>query len=141
MDNDLKESMKKIEEAKRRQEKIERIIILLSGFFAVLIFAIVGINIYYSGGDETVSKPQVIIESEEETSTVSYVDKTFEENKKEESLTSIHVKNVESSNKLETRKKVEQQQKGEKVISNDQIKNIKQEVKSSGEKNNEVKIK
>ena len=65
MENDIKDTVKKLEEAKRKQEKIERIIILLSGFFVILISAIIGINIYYKGGEEKVSQPEIVIADEE----------------------------------------------------------------------------
>ncbi len=68
MDNDLKDSIKKIEEVKKRQEKIEKLIILLAGIFALLIFAVVGVNIYYSG-KEQVSEPKVVVENEKVNAT------------------------------------------------------------------------
>ncbi|WP_456464946.1 SPOR domain-containing protein [Persephonella sp.] len=60
MDQDLKDTIKKLEEAKSKQEKIERIIILLSGLLIVIIFSIIGINIY-SDKEETVSEPEINI--------------------------------------------------------------------------------
>ena len=68
MDNDLKDSIKKIEEVKKRQEKIEKLIILLAGIFALLIFAVVGVNIYYSG-KEQVSEPKVVVANEKVNAT------------------------------------------------------------------------
>jgi len=60
MDQDLKDTIKKLEEAKSKQEKIERIIILLSGLLIVIIFSIIGINIY-SNREETISEPEINI--------------------------------------------------------------------------------
>ncbi|MBK3332724.1 SPOR domain-containing protein [Persephonella atlantica] len=64
MEPDLKDTIKKLEEAKSRQEKIERIIILLSGLLIVIIFSIIGINIY-TDREETVSEPEITIISQE----------------------------------------------------------------------------
>jgi len=64
MEPDLKDTIKKLEEAKNRQEKIERMIILLSGFLVIIIFSIIGINIY-TDKEETVSEPEVTIVSKE----------------------------------------------------------------------------
>ena len=63
MDQDLKDAIKRIEEVRNRQEKIERIIIFLSGIFIVIVFAIIGIYLY-SGKDKTVSEPEVNIVAE-----------------------------------------------------------------------------
>lgn len=38
MDQDLKDTIKKLEEAKTKQEKIEKIIIILSGLLIIVIF-------------------------------------------------------------------------------------------------------
>jgi len=62
MENDIKDITKKIEEARKRQEKIERIIIFLVGFLVLLVSSIVGINVYYSGGKTEVSNPKVIVQ-------------------------------------------------------------------------------
>jgi len=72
MENDLKDSIKKIEEIKKKQEKIEKIIIIVAGIFAVLIFLVIGVNIYYSGGNEPVSQPKVVLEDEVQTNVVEY---------------------------------------------------------------------
>ena len=88
MENDIKDTVKKLEEAKRKQEKIERIIILLSGFLVILISAIIGINIYYKGGEEKVSQPEIVI-ADEENAPVSLENKNQalkEEVKKELSI-------------------------------------------------------
>ncbi|WP_457634595.1 SPOR domain-containing protein [Persephonella sp.] len=66
MDQDLKDTIKKLEEAKSKQEKIERIIILLSGLLIIIIFSIIGINIY-SNKEETVSEPEINIVAKNET--------------------------------------------------------------------------
>ncbi len=64
MEPDLKDTIKKLEEAKNKQEKIERIIILLSGLLVIVIFSIIGINIY-TDREETVSEPEITIVSKE----------------------------------------------------------------------------
>ncbi len=66
MDQDLKDTIKKLEEAKSKQEKIERVIILLSGLLIVIIFSIIGINIY-SDRNETISEPEINIVAKHET--------------------------------------------------------------------------
>ncbi|WP_457641551.1 SPOR domain-containing protein [Persephonella sp.] len=63
MDHDLKDTIKKLEEAKTKQERIERIIIILSGLLIIVIFSVIGINIY-SGKDETISEPEIDIVAE-----------------------------------------------------------------------------
>lgn len=72
MENDLKDSIKKIEEIKKRQEKIEKVIIIVAGIFAVLIFLVIGVNIYYSGGDEPVSQPEVVLEDKVQINVLEY---------------------------------------------------------------------
>jgi len=64
MDQDFKNAIKKLEEAKRKQERTERMIIFLSGLLVVIIFSIIGINIY-SGSEETISEPEINIVAEE----------------------------------------------------------------------------
>jgi cell division septation protein DedD len=63
MDQDLKDTIKKLEEAKTKQEKIEKIIIILSGLLIIVIFSVIGINIY-SGKNETISEPEIDIIAE-----------------------------------------------------------------------------
>lgn len=63
---DIKDTLKKLEEEKKKQEKTERLIILLIGIFVALIFAVIGINIYYTSSDNTVSEPKVVIEDNNE---------------------------------------------------------------------------
>ncbi|SNZ10163.1 Cell division protein DedD (protein involved in septation) [Persephonella hydrogeniphila] len=100
MDKDLKDTIKKLEEAKSKQEKIERIIILLSGLLIVIIFSIIGINVY-SGKEETISEPEINIIAKQ---------------KKEEKNTPPAEKTVPKVEKKEDIKSPEQPVKAEKVI-------------------------
>jgi cell division septation protein DedD len=61
MENDIKDTVKKLEEAKKRQEKIERILLLSAGLLIILVFAFIGINIYYKDSKEKVSEPKIVI--------------------------------------------------------------------------------
>ncbi len=63
MDRDLKDSLKKIEEKKSRYEKTERLILILSGLVSVLIFAIIGLNVY-TGLNTKISEPEVVLSEE-----------------------------------------------------------------------------
>jgi len=104
MDQDLKDALKKLEEAKNRQERIERIIILLSGLLIIVIFSIIGINIY-SGKEETVSEPEVNIIAKEE--------KAEEPSKKQPAKPVAeppkNVKQEKTTSRKETNKKTKEQ--------------------------------
>ncbi|NPA54411.1 MAG: hypothetical protein GXO21_07060 [Aquificae bacterium] len=63
MDKDLKDTIRKLEEAKRRQEKLEKTIIILSGLLIVIVFTVIGINLY-SGKNEKISEPEINIINE-----------------------------------------------------------------------------
>ncbi|NPA58251.1 MAG: hypothetical protein GXN94_03030 [Aquificae bacterium] len=73
MEQDLKDTIKRLEEAKQKQEKAERIIILLTGLLIVVVFSIIGINLY-SSMEETVSEPEVEIVGKEEIPPVKTVE-------------------------------------------------------------------
>ena len=113
MDNDLKDSIKKIEEVKKRQEKIEKLIILLAGIFALLIFAIVGINIYYSG-KEQVSEPKVVIEDEKATATYTAQPQPAQEPVKAVNTVLENKQELQKEEKQKSVKKEQPQNKAEK---------------------------
>lgn len=60
MEQDLKNAIKESEKIKRRQEKIERTIILLSGLLTIIMFSVIGISIYSDKG-ESISEPEINI--------------------------------------------------------------------------------
>lgn len=63
MDKDLKDTIRKIEEAKKKQERLEKTIIILSGILIIIVFTVIGINLY-SGKGEKVSEPEINIVDE-----------------------------------------------------------------------------
>jgi septal ring-binding cell division protein DamX len=64
MDKDLKDSIKKIQKKRERYERLEKLVIFFTGVIAVLIFLIIGLNVY-SGLTEKVSEPEInIVENE-----------------------------------------------------------------------------
>ncbi len=60
MEKDIKHAIKSLEEKRKKIEKTEKIILFLSGIILIVIFAIIGLNIY-SGIGEKVSEPEVEI--------------------------------------------------------------------------------
>ncbi len=140
MENDIKDTVKKLEEAKKRQEKIERIIILLSGFLVILISAIIGINIYYKGGEEKVSQPEIVI-ADEENAQVSLENKNQalkEEVKKELSIDKNkpkiiqNIKETSKSNNKQTAQ-IEKKENKQNISANKPEKKVSQ-VKETKEK-------
>ncbi len=62
MEKDIKHAIKNLEEKRKKVEKTEKIILFLSGIILIVIFAIIGLNIY-SGMGQKVSEPEVEIVS------------------------------------------------------------------------------
>ena len=104
MDQDLKDTIKKLEEAKSKQEKIERVIILLSGLLIVIIFSIIGINVY-SDKEETISEPEINIvakdKTEEKPQVKSIIQQKQPEQTYKEEKQSISKKKEETAHKKE----------------------------------------
>ncbi|WP_457626082.1 SPOR domain-containing protein [Persephonella sp.] len=107
MDQDLKDTIKKLEEAKSKQEKIERIIILLSGLLIVIIFSIIGINVY-SGKEETISEPEIniVAKQKEIEKSPPLVEKPAQEKEKKEIKAVQPEKSAEKTEKTKTEQKI-----------------------------------
>jgi len=107
MDQDLKDTIKKLEEAKSKQEKIERIIILLSGLLIVIIFSIIGINVY-SGKEETISEPEIniVAKQKEIEKSPPPVEKPAQEKEKKEIKAVQPEKSAEKAEKTKTEQKI-----------------------------------
>ncbi len=87
MDKDLKDSIKKIQKKRERYERLEKIVIFFTGVIAILIFLIIGLNVY-SGLSEKVSEPEInIVENENVTKSIPIAKK--EENK-EKNISSVN---------------------------------------------------
>ncbi|WP_457623543.1 SPOR domain-containing protein [Persephonella sp.] len=125
MDQDLKDTIKKLEEAKTKQERIEKIIIILSGLLIIVIFSVIGINIY-SGKNETISEPEIDIVAERTPDKVKNEiplhqniteTKESEKYKKEQEKTEKkEVKQTQTQNKEKKPEEVEKPVKKEKIV-------------------------
>ncbi|NPA52709.1 MAG: SPOR domain-containing protein [Aquificae bacterium] len=58
MERDIKHTIKNLESKRKKIEKIEKIILFLSGIILIIIFSIIGLNIY-SGIGQKVSEPEI----------------------------------------------------------------------------------
>lgn len=83
MEKDIKHAIKKLEEKRKKIEKTEKIILFLSGIILIVIFAIIGLNIY-TGIGEKVSEPEVEIVKGNKIPTKSEVVEPVEEQKTKE---------------------------------------------------------
>ncbi len=77
MDKDLKDTIRKLEEAKKKQEKLEKTIIILSGILIIIVFTVIGVNLY-SGKEEKVSQPEINIVNEKPAETKKPVEEKKE---------------------------------------------------------------
>ena len=62
MEKDIKDAVKKLEAKRKKIEKTEKIILFLSGIILIVIFSIIGLNIY-SGMGQKVSEPEIEVVS------------------------------------------------------------------------------
>ncbi len=120
MEKDIKHAIKKLEEKRKKIEKTEKIILFLSGIILIVIFAIIGLNIY-TGIGEKVSEPEVEIVKGNKISTkneiIDEVESEKGENLKKE-LKQVEVKKVkEKTVPSEIREeKVKKEEKPEKKV-------------------------
>ncbi len=116
MDKDLKDTIRKLEEAKRRQERLEKTIIILSGILIIIVFTVIGINIY-SGKEEKVSQPEINIVSDKtpEVAKVVETEKKNEPVKQEKKEEKTKPEKPKQEKQLAKAKQNTQQQKKQPV--------------------------
>ncbi len=117
MDKDLKDTIRKLEEAKKKQERLEKTIIILSGLLIIIVFTVIGINLY-SGKDEKVSEPEINIVNE----------KTPEVIKKEEKIAQGTQKAAVSTKLIQPAENTAKNQVKEKKETNIQIQKTKEKI-------------
>ena len=120
MEKDIKHAIKKLEEKRKKIEKTEKIILFLSGIILIVIFAIIGLNIY-TGIGEKVSEPEVEIVKGNKISTkneiIDEVESEKGENLKKE-LKQVEVKKAKEKTVPSELKeeKVKKEEKPEKKV-------------------------
>ncbi len=113
MDRDLKDSIKKIQKKRERYERLEKLVIFFTGVIAILIFLIIGLNVY-SGLSEKVSEPEINIVENENVIKETPIKK--EENLKEkpkEKQVKVEKEQKQAEKPAKTVKKVEKKEKTE----------------------------
>ncbi len=136
MDKDLKDTIRKLEEAKRKQERLEKTIIILSGLLIIIVFTVIGINLY-SGKNEKISEPEINIVNEKPPKPV--------EKEPEKVLADAGKSNQKPKSIEEAVKKKEQEKKKEKVAekkknSNNSITGKEERKKVQAEKKEKPKV-
>jgi len=113
MDKDLKDSIKKIQKKRERYERLEKIVIFFTGVIAILIFLVIGLNVY-SGLSEKVSEPEINIVENENVTKTPIVKKEEPKQKEEKIISTNKEKKVPEAKKPE-KKTLKTETKKEKV--------------------------